>query len=355
MENFTPSELLNLYERLYLARACEERIRTEYPLDEIKTPVHLGIGGEAISVGVHAALGRTTKYFATYRNHSIFLTLSQSSDAFFGELYGKITGPGKGKAGSMHLACPNKGLLATSAVVGTTIPLAVGAALANRYRDLNDLVVVFFGDGAVEEGVFWESLNFACLHRLPILFVCEDNDLAIHTDTRLRRGFKSLECIVRSFHCHFELGNGSDLFSVIEHTRYLLKAYEKDPKPMCLQLPYYRFLEHVGPSEDFGAGYRTKPDRLAEKWDPVYKIEQKLIDRGLIPEMERVQIEVTLKIDESVKRAKEAPFPEATELWSDVFAEGSYEPVKQIRDDMRFMPGPVLSERNSSSIEAEHA
>ena len=180
-------EGLTLYRKLMLARCAEERIRQEYSQDEMKTPVHLGIGQEAIPVGVCAAVPPGTKFFGTYRNHALFLALTEDTDRLFGELYGKLTGTAKGKAGSMHLAAPAEGLLATSAVVGTTIPVAVGVALANQYRQSDGLVVSFFGDGAVEEGVFWESLNFACLKKLRLLFVCEDNGLAIHTPTDQRQ------------------------------------------------------------------------------------------------------------------------------------------------------------------------
>ncbi len=153
-----PSEI---YYKMHLIRECEERIRKEYATDEIKTPVHLGIGAEAISVGIVASMPAGTKYFGTYRNHALYLAVGGSLEEFWGELYGKETGCAKGKAGSMHLSAPSQGLLVTSAVVGTTIPLAVGASLSNKYLGKNDYTVAFFGDGATEEGVFHESLNFA--------------------------------------------------------------------------------------------------------------------------------------------------------------------------------------------------
>src|SRR3989338_5288085 len=185
-------ESLALYRKLILTRLAEEKIREEYFKDEMKTPVHLGIGGEAIPVGVCHCLPPRSKTFGTYRNHSLYLAMTEDTDGFFGELYGKVNGPGKGKAGSMHLSFPERDFIATSAVVGTTIPVAVGAALANAYRKSNDVVTFFFGDGAVEEGVFWESLNFACLKNLRVLFVCEDNGLAIHTPAKERQGFQSI-------------------------------------------------------------------------------------------------------------------------------------------------------------------
>src|SRR3712207_1665705 len=121
------SELESLYSRVLLVRLCEQQISKEYFQDEMKTPVHLGIGGEAMAVGVHFACPQDTMYFGTYRNHALYLACNPDTDGFFGEMYGKLNGCGKGKAGSMHMSCPEHGLTATSAVVATTIPVAAGA------------------------------------------------------------------------------------------------------------------------------------------------------------------------------------------------------------------------------------
>jgi len=316
------NEDLELYRKLLLARLCEEKIRELYPQDDIKTPVHLGIGGEAIPVGVCHALPKESKYFGTYRNHTLFLTLSENTDLFFAELYGKATGPCKGKGGSMHLMDPATGLVATSAVVATTIPVAVGVALANQYRQSDDLVAVFFGDGAMEEGVFWESLNFACLKKLGILFVCEDNELAIHALATHRQGFDSVSEAVQGFDCHQVSGDGTDVLNVIRHTQDILKKIKKERKPGFLHLNYFRFLEHVGINEDFEAGYRkplSPQDRKAK--DPLSIMEKHLASQKT-PDSLRANIEKDIfkKIESSVERAKAAPFPIPDELYKDVLA-----------------------------------
>jgi TPP-dependent pyruvate/acetoin dehydrogenase alpha subunit len=315
-------ELLELYRKLVLVRQAEVKIREEYSKDEMKTPVHLGIGGEAVSIGVCHCLPKGAKAFGTYRNHALFLTLTDDTDGFFAELYGKVTGPGKGKAGSMHLSSPQHGLLATSAVVSTTIPLAVGSAFASRYRGSDEPTVVFFGDGAIEEGVFWESVNFACLHRLPILFVCEDNSLAIHSSVEERRGFASPEAVLKGFNCHLESGNGSDMEEVVRLTRGLLERMKLDLKPAFLHLSYFRFLEHVGPSEDFGAGYRQRPEgALLEDLDPVFLMRRRILASGVAQdELEALHNEVKARIDRSVSLAQAAEFPSASELLNDVMS-----------------------------------
>lgn len=315
-------EALSLYRKLHLARRAEEKIREEYFKDEMKTPVHLGIGGEAISVGVCHCLPEGTKTFGTYRNHALYLAVTGNADGFFAELYGKATGPGKGKAGSMHLSAPEQGLLATSAVVGTTIPVAVGVALANAYRQSDELVAVFFGDGAVEEGAFWESLNFACLRHLRILLVCEDNGLAIHTPASDRRGFRSILETVSGFDCYGAEGEGSDLPGVISTTHRMLDRIAEAPKPGFLRFPYFRFLEHVGTREDFDVGYRQRPaPEEFESLDPVRRFEKELARMGCTErELVMIRAAVDRQITKSVEAAQRAPFPAPDELYTDVFA-----------------------------------
>src|SRR5262249_4242479 len=175
-----------LYKALYRIRRVEEEVARVYPSDKIKSPVHLSIGQESVSVGICAALRPQDVVFGTYRGHALYLAKGGDLKKMVAELFGKATGCTHGKGGSMHLIDPEAGVMGTSAVVGTTIANAVGFAYAMRYRRDEAIVASFFGDGATEEGVFSESLNFAVLKRLPILFVCENNRYAIHTHQRRR-------------------------------------------------------------------------------------------------------------------------------------------------------------------------
>jgi len=304
-----------------LARLCEEKIRQVYASNELKTPVHLGIGGEAIPIGVGHCMPKGTKYFGTYRNHTLYLMLTDNTDAFFGELYGRVTGPGKGKAGSMHLTAPDQGLMCTSAVVGTTIPTAVGAAFAAKYRGSDEWTVVTFGDGAMEEGVFFESLNFACLHKLRILFVCEDNDLAIHSPGRARRGHRSMQQAVQAFECHTHSGDGTNLLQVIHATEQIKSQILKEQRPGFLHFTYMRHLEHVGPNEDFDAGYRPRPSTEEKtKSDPVANFQKQLVAMDCADDLLRIEVQLRDRIEASVKKALASPFPGPEELYTDVLA-----------------------------------
>lgn len=288
----------------------------------MKTPVHMGIGGEAIPVGVMAALPTGSKVFGTYRNHSLFLACGGSLEEFFAELYGRLPGPGKGKSGSMHLASPEHGLLLTSAVVGTTIPLALGAAFAEQYRGSGGVSATFFGDGATEEGVFWESLNFARLKGLRVLFVCEDNDLAIHTPAKDRRGYRSLVDAARAIGIRSESCEGVDAAEVARTARTLVAAMQAEGRPALIHLPYVRFLEHVGPHEDWKAGYRPRPsDAELTRWDPVARFEARLLAEGFAKtELDAVRSEVRAAVEKASSAMLKAPFAGPEELWTDVYA-----------------------------------
>jgi TPP-dependent pyruvate/acetoin dehydrogenase alpha subunit len=323
MKNPSTEEALRVYEKLSLARLCEEKIREIYHLNELKTPVHLGVGAEAIGVGIHhATVSEGAKYFGTYRNHTIFLAATRNPHAFFAELFGKVTGSCKGKGGSMHLMSPEDGLVATSAVVATTIPVAVGCALAQQYRNSQALAVVFFGDGAMEEGVFWESLNFACLKRLPVLFVCEDNQLAIHSPIGNRQGFRSVENSLGSFDLAYSSGEGRDVFDVMNQTTTIVDRMRRDKQPGFLHLSYFRFLEHVGIGEDFTAGYRKKPlAKELDAWDPILIARERLSRMGVQSnEVEALEGKIRQNINSAVEQSRRDPFPPPEELMADVLA-----------------------------------
>jgi TPP-dependent pyruvate/acetoin dehydrogenase alpha subunit len=316
---------LSLYEALLLAREAEELISQEYHKDEMKTPMHLGIGSEAIGVGVLKTVPASSKVFGTYRNHVHYLTKTNDTDLFFKELFGRAGGAAKGKAGSMHLSLPEKNFVMTSAVVSTTIPVAVGAALANDYLGKKeDWAVVFFGDGAIEEGVFWESLNFAVLKKLKVLFVCEDNELAIHTFKKDRQGYKSLQQIIEGYGAHYVSGNGRDVFEVAEKTKQALLLNEQNSKPVFMHLDYFRMIQHVGPGEDFSAGYREKPTAMEENNDPVILCKKLLISKGVTEkELSSIRDTVLSKLRSSLELARKDDFADPEELFKDVFFEGN--------------------------------
>lgn len=312
--------LLDLYKKMFLIREAESEIRREYHKDEMKTPMHMSLGSEAIAAGVCHALSRGSHGYGTYRSHALYLAWTEETDKFFAEMYGKATGCAGGKAGSMHLASPENGLMATSAVVGTTISWAVGDALAAQYNNLDRITAVFFGDGATDEGVFWESLNMACLMKLPVLFVCEDNELAIHISTKQRRGYDSLTEIVQNYRCNVFEGKGNNAEKVYFLATSAINFIRTEKQPSFLNLTYYRYLEHVGVNEDFNAGYRNQLNPKEQLFnDPVYQLREKLEKAGYLGAVIKIEKQICDQVLASRIKAQKDPFPNKDELMKGVF------------------------------------
>lgn len=316
---------LELYRKIYLIRKAEEEIRQYYPENEMKTPMHMSMGEEAIAVGVCHALGPEDQVFGTYRSHAIYLAKTQDTNNFFAEMYGKDTALLKGKGGSMHMCAPDSGFMGTSAIVASIIPVAVGAAFANKRMGNGKLAAVFFGDGAIDEGNFWESLNVASLMKLPVLFVCEDNGLSVHSRASDRHGYSSITNIVSKFNCNVLREETTDVEIIYKLTRKAIKLMKTNQMPGFIHLRYYRYLEHVGINEDFDAGYRSKAEfyQWYEK-DPVDLQRRKLLQHGVSePEMVEIEKEIDSKIENSLKLAQKAAFAEVNELYKNVFYEES--------------------------------
>lgn len=314
---------LELYKKMYLIRKAEEAIIKNYPSDQMKTPMHMSMGEEAIVVGVCQSLGQKSQTFGTYRSHALYFAVSGDTNEFFSEMYGKKNGVVTGKGGSMHLSYPEKGLMATSAVVASTIPVAVGCAYSNKYLKNRKIVAVFFGDGAVDEGVFWESLNIACLMKLPIVFICEDNGYAVHTKTVKRHGYKLIVDIVKNFDCRVFSSNSTDVEEIYKISQKAVNFVKKGKKPVFLYLKYYRYLEHVGVRWDFDAGYRSKAE--FNKWfkrDPILVQRKRMLQKGVgSARLAKVENLIANQVEKSIHRAKKSSFPASAEVLKNIFYE----------------------------------
>ena len=305
-----------LYRSTYRIRRLEEEIARIYPGDQIKSPVHLSIGQEAVSVGVCEALQQRDVVFGTYRGHALYLAKGGDMKQLVAELFGKATGCARGKGGSMHLIDTDAGVMGTSAVVGTTIANAVGYAYALQYRRQDAVVVSFFGDGATEEGVFAESLNFAALKRLPILFVCENNQYAIHTHQSRRQGLPDICGRARAHGIAAERIENNDVVQLFERSRQLLHALRSGQDPAFVEVMTYRWQEHVGPNTDYPLGYRTEEE--AQPWKDNDQIDRlaRLVDPIV---RERIEAQAEEEIEAAFAFAQNSPFPEPAELYADVF------------------------------------
>ena len=292
-------------------RLVEEKIIELYPSDLIQSPVHLSIGQESVAVGVCANLDQSDWVFINYRGHAFYLAKGGPLPEFFAELMGRMGGLSKGKAGSMHLAAPKQGVIGASAVVASTISHAVGAALASKVKgEKNRIFVANFGDGAMEQGVFFESLNFAALHQLPVLFLCEDNGLAVHTHLSDRQSF-DVSKLVKAFGIEYsEIKEGFDPSIVMNESKKSIDFVKKSQSPAFLKIKTARYREHVGPGEDFSFGYRSEIEmNLWKAKDPLYSM----------PNLDILKKKISDEINDAVNFALASPFPNQMELLTDVY------------------------------------
>ena len=309
----------SLYRSLYLIRRVEEEIVRIYDTDKIKSPVHLSIGQEAVSVGVCHALKAADAVFGTYRGHALYLAKGGDLKKMIAELYGKVTGCARGKGGSMHLVDVEHGVMGMSAVVATTIPEAVGYAYAMKVRGLDSIVASFFGDGAVDEGSFHESINFAKLKDVPILFICENNYYAIHSTPEARHPDNDLCQRARSYGVPAARIENNDVIEIYQQVGEAADAIRSGQSgPMFFECMTYRWKGHVGPSDDFHLGYRT-----FEEAEPWIKDDQVLRVANLIDENTRSYIQRSVEQDvaEAFEFAEQSEFPDPVELYQGVFLE----------------------------------
>jgi TPP-dependent pyruvate/acetoin dehydrogenase alpha subunit len=323
-DSLPKSTSIQLFKSLFLARRAEEYIVKHYPENLMRTPMHMSMGQEFVPVGVCAALEGKADVFASYRSHAAFLAQTHDTDLFFSELYGRTSGTGEGKGGSMHLAAPDQGHLLSSGVVATQIPVAVGAAFANLQLKTGRTAVVFFGDGAVDAGVFWESLNAAALFRLPVLFVCEDNGYAVDTPREARQVAASLTEAVKPFGCDAYEDESGDVESVYSLTRRAAEKAHRERRPAFLNIKCCRYLEHVGIGEDWHWGYRDKA-AVERDWisRDALKVQRARLAAHQVTEsaIAAMEDEIDRSIQASVKRAAQAPIPGPERLHVGVFHE----------------------------------
>ncbi len=316
--------LLKSFTTMLKIRLFEERLIALYPEQEMKTPVHLYIGQEAIAAGVCSYLTDEDYLFSTHRCHGHCIAKGMPLTEMMAEFYGKKTGCCKGKGGSMHLVDPSVGILATSAIVGGGIPLAVGAALSIKFKKTKNIAVVFFGDGAVDEGVFFESLNFASLKKLPVLFVCENNFYATNSHVRKRQPLNNIFQRGRIFGVPGICCDGNDLVKISKIAGSLISKIRRYGGPYLMECRTYRWMGHVGPDCDEKKGCR--PAREVKSWKgkcPVKKIEQYLLKKKILrrEDLIHMRAEIKQEIDKAVDYAKKSPFPEPQDVCQDVYLE----------------------------------
>ena len=311
---------IQFYRTMYKIRIFEKRIEEFSLKAEIPGFVHLYIGEEAIATGVCANLTHADYIQSTHRGHGHTIAKGAQVDRMMAELFGKSTGYCKGKGGSMHIADFSVGMLGANGVVGGGYTLAAGAALAEKIRKTNNVSVVFFGDGASNRGTFHEALNMAAVWKLPVVFICENNEWASTTPYLDVTSVQDISVRAVSYSIPGVIVDGNDVMKVYEESGKAIERARKGEGPSIVEMKTYRIKGHyVGDPEM----YRTKEEveKRFDANDPIKRFKDKIISEGVLSEndFKEIQEKVINEIDEAVQFALDSPYPEMEELYNDLY------------------------------------
>ena len=313
---------INALKRMKLIRRSEEILGDNVENGKIKCPCHLSIGQEAIPVGVAQFLSSKDFVFGNHRSHGHYLSMTDDVHKLFAETLGKKTGSSKGMGGSMHVIARDDGFHGSVPIVSATIPVAVGAALSSKIKNLDSISVSYFGDGTTEEGVFHESLNLASFYQLPILFVCENNLFSSHMHINERQPLDSVARFALSHNVNHEIIDGNDITSVFKTAQKAINQIRNGSGPFLIETITYRWRGHVGPDENIDVGLKRKDDlNLWKKRDPIARLESSLINSGSIASdnLKEINLEINEQTRTAWDKAENDPYPEPSQLLDTVY------------------------------------
>ncbi len=314
--------LLKLYKNLQRFRSIELEISKRYSSWKMRCPTHLSVGQEAVPAAFSEIVKKNDFAVSSHRAHAHYLAKGGNLNKMIAELYGKKTGCSKGKGGSMHLIDLSVNFMGSSAIVGNSIPVGTGLALSSKIKNTKQKSYVFFGDGALEQGVFYESVNFAAVKNLPIIFVCENNLYSVysnmeHRQPTNRKNFKMVEAIgVKSLLC-----DGNNVEQCYKIFKKAAAYVEKKSKPIFLEFLTYRHLEHCGPNIDDNLKYRPRKEiELWKRKDPILVVRKKIF-KSYQKEIKKFELKINKEINYAFKFAERSAWPNAKSAFKDVYAE----------------------------------
>ena len=319
-----PEFLQTLFFSMLRIRRIEEEIERRYHQDLMKTPIHLVIGQEATSVGACAALRNTDLLYSSHRTHGNYLAKGGDLSAMLAEMHCRVTGCVGSRGGSMHLIDKQVGMAGTSAIVGGAVPIAVGAALAAQLRGEDRVTMVFLGDATTEEGVTSESLNFAALKRVPVVFFCENNFYSVQSPLSTRQPSRDLHRWAATYQMPSVAVDGVNVLAVHDAAAAAVERARAGDGPTFIEAPVYRLRAHGGAGDDTHTGYRHLEEREHwEAFDPIPLFEHFLRGRGLLADESIEQMEATIstEIANAFEFALNSPNPTADDLVKHVYAE----------------------------------
>lgn len=324
IKNYSADDLKRYLKTMIMIRKVEQQLALGRKEGIIGGPVHLGAGQEAIAVGVSASLQSTDRVFGAHRSHSHLLALNPDFYKLFAEVLGKDTGFSRGMGGSMHLCDQSNGFYGSVPIVSGTVSLAVGAAIAAKLQQLDDIGVAYFGDGAMEEGVVHESLNLARIQNAPVLFVVENNLFASHMHVSLRQPTDMMSRFAVANDIPYKLVDGNDVVAVADAASELIAASRGGVGPGFLEVATYRWYGHVDWRDDIDVGVHRSLKEV-DNWrarDPISRLSVAMINAGMWSQEREESLNQKLddKIAEAWEKAMNDPYPEASATLSRVYA-----------------------------------
>jgi acetoin:2,6-dichlorophenolindophenol oxidoreductase subunit alpha len=318
-----PESVRELYRAMVVIRAFEEKVQDLYARGHIPGLAHLYIGEEAVAAGVCANLEPKDYITSTHRGHGHVIAKGADLNPMMAELYGKMTGYCKGKGGSMHIADVDLGILGANGIAGGGLPIAVGAGLSCKLKHPGQVVVCFFGDASSNNGTFHESLNFAAVHALPVIFVCENNGYGISVSQAQHQTIRDIAIRAASYGMPGQTLDGNDALAVYSDAAQAIERARNGEGPTLLECKTYRWRGHHEGDPNQGGRYRSKEE--IQQWIkkcPIKRLERHLVKNKIMSkkQMQAVWDEVEREVQESITFAENSPFPPLSEMYQDVFA-----------------------------------
>ena len=308
-----------IYKTMLRIRMVEEEIAKRYSEWKMRCPTHLSIGQEAVAAAVGKCLTNNDYVVSTHRSHAHYLGRGGSLKKMIAELYGKKTGCSGGRGGSMHLIDEKVGFKGSTAIVGNTMPIGVGLALSIQLKKEKNISCIYVGDGSIEEGVFYESVNFAAVRKLPVLFVCENNMYSVYSPLSVRQPKnRKIYEMVEALGIESSYGKGDDVGEIYNQSNAAIKKIRNTGAPQFIEFSTYRWREHCGPNYDNDIGYRTEDEFILWKSkDPLMLLQKKLnLDNATQTEL---KLEIQSEINSAFDFAEESAFPDASTLYNNIY------------------------------------
>lgn len=328
-QTFTKETYLNWYESMLLMRRFEEKSAQLYGQQKIKGFCHLYIGQEAVVAGTMSALEKDDRIITAYRDHAHALACGIPAREVMAELYGKATGCSKGKGGSMHMFSKEHNFFGGHGIVGGQIPLGAGIAFADMYRGGKQVTVCYFGDGAVRQGALHEAFNMAMLWKIPVIFVIENNGYAMGTSVERTSNVEELYKIGLAYDMPSESVDGMKTEAVHEAIAKAAERGRKGEGPSLLEIRTYRYRGH---SMSDPAKYRTKEEvEEYKKQDPIEQVKAVILAKKWASEadLDKIEEKVNEIVQDSVEFSENSPYPDESELFTDVYMESDYPFIKE--------------------------